>query len=946
MHKQPIRWLHLSDFHVGKDNYGSLRLFEKIIEHVKAQVALGFVPDLIFLTGDISNKGARKEYETFRRDFYEPLVEVLGGAKWEGKIFAVPGNHDVARPRADILNRTAALEAGTRFFDPTKEGKTARDQLIPRFKSFKQLMPGDVSSDWVASPKGSFSELVDVRCNRLAVVGINTAWLSMDEKDHLKLTPGIGLLEAALSEAKSMNAEVVIVLGHHPLSWLAEAEQRRMKALLGHHHAIYLHGHMHRADGTTEEGGGESFLVFQAGAAFQARDDELWRNGLLWGKMDLLEGEVQMSPRFWNADNLDWPIETGRFPERRRRIGSDWWTWSLPKPAHLTAVPSRTWMPPEGWELLDAKSFKAFNRDISADEAKRFFDGAEPDWAIAISPHLPQRSIVNRIVKSLSEKRTDKTPLLLLLIGPGGEGKSTALRQAAYELSLADAGVKVLWHRDDCQTLPHDIFSNLPNDGSTWLVVSDQADLLGKQLHASLSAASNAPRSDVRLLLATRQSDWRLAGCASLNWRRGVEFQEITLSGLEEHDARQIANAWIHFDSMSDSGELGPPHSAEQLAQKLLLAAREDATVGEGSLLGGALAVRYGSGLRAHVRLLIEKLLVSHETSAISLYRAFAYIASMHALRLDFLSRSVLAYALGCTASEIDKEVIYPLGREAAAGGGSLVLTRHVSIAEAAVSILREDLGESIEDLFVELARAVLQARSAEGYVAELHRWNYELSNALMASNISTAIRIARIFFDADPLNSRLAVFLASSYRECGDPEAGLTLLSKFTGRPERGFWYEFGACAGATGDAPLNAWLAGSALADQEDIPPTARNAAFALTGLVIAFGDLYDQFKREVFAHARDAAVLIGLSIRTLDHDSLQKLSAQLEKLDLLATLTPIDLESQLARLKEGLVLAWQLSDKKKDFDSKVKHPEAMQFYGLKHLLDLKKFVLAHSA
>jgi hypothetical protein len=42
---EPIRWLHLSDFHVGKDDWAQLRLFEKIIEHVADQKANGLIPE-------------------------------------------------------------------------------------------------------------------------------------------------------------------------------------------------------------------------------------------------------------------------------------------------------------------------------------------------------------------------------------------------------------------------------------------------------------------------------------------------------------------------------------------------------------------------------------------------------------------------------------------------------------------------------------------------------------------------------------------------------------------------------------------------------------------------------------------------------------------------------------------------------------------------------------
>jgi len=52
-----IKWLHLSDFHVGKDNYGQRKLFSQIHQNVAARIAKGFIPDFVFLSGDIANKG-------------------------------------------------------------------------------------------------------------------------------------------------------------------------------------------------------------------------------------------------------------------------------------------------------------------------------------------------------------------------------------------------------------------------------------------------------------------------------------------------------------------------------------------------------------------------------------------------------------------------------------------------------------------------------------------------------------------------------------------------------------------------------------------------------------------------------------------------------------------------------------------------------------------------
>jgi 3',5'-cyclic AMP phosphodiesterase CpdA len=52
-----IRFLHLSDFHVGKDKWAQQRLFDKILKYVGILKDAGVPPDLVFLTGDIANHG-------------------------------------------------------------------------------------------------------------------------------------------------------------------------------------------------------------------------------------------------------------------------------------------------------------------------------------------------------------------------------------------------------------------------------------------------------------------------------------------------------------------------------------------------------------------------------------------------------------------------------------------------------------------------------------------------------------------------------------------------------------------------------------------------------------------------------------------------------------------------------------------------------------------------
>ena len=98
MSKINFNWLHLSDFHIGTDEYGQQQLFAEIIEHVQDQASKGIFIDYIFLTGDIAYKGVEKEYEFFNKNFLEPLQKAIGGGI-EKRTFSIPGNHDVDRKK-------------------------------------------------------------------------------------------------------------------------------------------------------------------------------------------------------------------------------------------------------------------------------------------------------------------------------------------------------------------------------------------------------------------------------------------------------------------------------------------------------------------------------------------------------------------------------------------------------------------------------------------------------------------------------------------------------------------------------------------------------------------------------------------------------------------------------------------------------------------------------
>jgi 3',5'-cyclic AMP phosphodiesterase CpdA len=73
-----VSWLHLSDFHVGMDQYGQRKLFREICSHIKDRIDRGHHPNFVFVTGDLANKGLEAEYKEFIDEFLMPMTDALG----------------------------------------------------------------------------------------------------------------------------------------------------------------------------------------------------------------------------------------------------------------------------------------------------------------------------------------------------------------------------------------------------------------------------------------------------------------------------------------------------------------------------------------------------------------------------------------------------------------------------------------------------------------------------------------------------------------------------------------------------------------------------------------------------------------------------------------------------------------------------------------------------
>jgi len=197
------------------------------------------------------------------------------------RIFLVPGNHDVDQSKARAVKTHGVLNEVITFLDPTPAGLIERSPLFPRFENFMSEDQSCISGEkhWLSLKEGVFTKIINMKDWNIGILCINTAWLSCEKNDRHNLSPGKSMLDSGL--LKIGDADMRIVVGHHPVDWFIDSEVPSIRALFAKNQVIYLHGHLHKPAGYQEPGAGETFLAFQSGAAFQTRESDIWINRYL-----------------------------------------------------------------------------------------------------------------------------------------------------------------------------------------------------------------------------------------------------------------------------------------------------------------------------------------------------------------------------------------------------------------------------------------------------------------------------------------------------------------------------------------------------------------------------------------------------------------------------------------------------------------------------------------
>lgn len=282
-----------------------------------------------------------------------------------------------------------------------------------------------------------------------------------------------------------------------------------------------------------------------------------------------------------------------------------------------------------GFELLDDDALKA-KKALSRLELLQYFDGATPNVRHALSPSVPRRACVAKIVADLERARRILKPSSLTVIrGAGGEGKSTALWQVAADV-VGKKGWSVLvrpeptiWRADRVGAL---------EKATAWLIVLDDAEDSVEVLYTA-GPLLKSRRQGVHFLVAARDTDWSAAGGDAKNWNTAfATFEQYALGALSEPEADAVVGAWeaLGPKCLGDLNKL--PDRAARVRQFLELMRHEDGA--DGSFFGGLLAARLADAeLRKRLSVLLERLKSPNcavGTRDKTLFHALVYVAACH----------------------------------------------------------------------------------------------------------------------------------------------------------------------------------------------------------------------------------------------------------------------------------------------------------------------------
>jgi len=249
-----IRIIHLSDFHLNKQNLKDWNeyvkpAFLKQISNINNEKGI----DIIACTGDLIDKGGveftsiTEAFNKFDKEVREPITKKISLDK--ERFMFVPGNHDIDRNADDEPIDMGYISYFNKEYDNISKfmlsamnnGKRDAIKRIIPFKDFEQSYYGNKENNKLSVFGSSFK--FELKNTKVGVACLNSSWRAYNRDDRNNLI--IGEEQLNFNSKFISDCEIKIALMHHPTDWLLEKERQIISNHISKEYNIQLVGHVH-----------------------------------------------------------------------------------------------------------------------------------------------------------------------------------------------------------------------------------------------------------------------------------------------------------------------------------------------------------------------------------------------------------------------------------------------------------------------------------------------------------------------------------------------------------------------------------------------------------------------------------------------------------------------------------------------------------------------------
>ncbi len=238
-----IRWLHLSDLHLGNEDMSSSEMRARLLDFIKKDVG---TIDYIFLTGDILTAGPRSSgYTPEMAEFLQSICSACGVDS--DRLFIVAGNHDVNRdaPQRDEAIRRVKFQWNG-YYDPMNGEIQEEDRKLiwngqNDFRAFLSSIYTQPHLQFYLQPEAPHFSIETEHFN---ILHLDSTLSYTKDQEASNLIIGTKYLQNVLKGINSKKP--TILLSHYPITSLLQDEKKEVGILLQHYGVrLWLAGHEH-----------------------------------------------------------------------------------------------------------------------------------------------------------------------------------------------------------------------------------------------------------------------------------------------------------------------------------------------------------------------------------------------------------------------------------------------------------------------------------------------------------------------------------------------------------------------------------------------------------------------------------------------------------------------------------------------------------------------------